>query len=291
MGTCTLWARCVVTAQSDVTCAWPSFAKLIAPGTKMCKLFKKMHNTLNRPSVCLARNAATRVAASATMVSVLAGMLCTMVALVCNGSFAVFAKLPRIAAIGMTPVTFMGFMAIGVVASCFGSVLLYPVLPLSPPHVVWTWYGVLAGALFVMSVTCSFLGIKYVGLAVAQGARPRGRGCAGTSVLPARAPLTLTCGWHTRGCHVCNFGAGTWGAAALIVSYVWGVAVFGNHVESVLGDAIAIVLLLVGGAGIAVCDDLGDYMQRWYTNRRGFGSARYAWCWRALARSAARTAN
>ena len=62
-------------------------------------------------------------------------------------------------------------------------------------------------------------------------------------------------------------GTGTWGAAALIVSYAWGVAVFGNHVESAAEAVVAVLLLLVGGAGIAVCDDLGEYIQRWYTAR------------------------
>ena len=136
----------------------------------------------------------------ATMVSVVAGLLCTLVALVCNGSFAVFAKLPRIAAIGVAPVTFMMFMAVGVVATSFLSILLYPLLPLSPPHVVWTWYGVMSGALFVCSVTCSFLGIKYVGLAVAQGTTGGSRLNAATyaagwwASLPAleRAVLRLT---------------------------------------------------------------------------------------------------
>ena len=106
---------------------------------------------------------------SATMVSTVAGFVFTMIALVANGSFAVFVKVPRVASIGTDSATFMLFMSVGIVITSLLSILLYPVLPESPPHVIITGWGILAGAIFVCSVTFSFLGIDYVGLAVAQG--------------------------------------------------------------------------------------------------------------------------
>lgn len=103
------------------------------------------------------------------MVSTVAGFVFTMIALVANGSFAVFVKVPRVASIGTDSATFMLFMSVGIVITSLLSILLYPVLPESPPHVIITGWGILAGAIFVCSVTFSFLGIDYVGLAVAQG--------------------------------------------------------------------------------------------------------------------------
>lgn len=51
-----------------------------------------------------------------------------------------------------------------------------------------------------------------------------------------------------------NAFAGTWGACALLVSYLWGVLLFGNAMGSVFLSVVAVFLLLAGGAGIALCE-------------------------------------
>mmetsp|Transcript_19851 Transcript_19851/g.48567 ORF Transcript_19851/g.48567 Transcript_19851/m.48567 type:complete len:334 (-) Transcript_19851:624-1625(-) len=80
--------------------------------------------------------------------------------------------------------------------------------------------GMVAGCLFVLSVTFSFAAIPYIGLAMAQG---------------------------------------VWGGSAILVAWIWGVAVFGNTIHSPGLAAAAIILLTSGVIGIAFCQNIADY--------------------------------
>jgi len=105
------------------------------------------------------------------MVSTAAGFVCTIIAILSNGSFAAFVKIPRVQQCKMEPLTFVLFLTLGVALSSFVSPLFYSVLPDAPPHAVFTWWGFLGGFLFTMSSVFSFTAIKFVGLALAQGTR------------------------------------------------------------------------------------------------------------------------
>lgn len=80
-----------------------------------------------------------------------------------------------------------------------------------PSRQVFTWYGVLSGALFVASSAHAVTAISLVGLAAATG---------------------------------------VWCGTAVLVSFAWGVAVAGDQVQHMGLAAAALALILVGIAGI-----------------------------------------
>lgn len=89
--------------------------------------------------------------------------------------------------------------------------------------------GMVAGALFVSAMSASFFAIDCLGVALAQG---------------------------------------MWGGLAMIVSYVWGVAVFGEVPQSMVGSMTALGFLVVGVGCIANCQQLGEWgIQAWETLR------------------------
>lgn len=159
-------------------------------------------------------------------VSVATGLLMLVAALACNGSFSVFVKVKRVVACEMQATTFVLFLALGVALSSWAAVLpLYNSLdPKSGDEFSFgfTWFGVLGGCLLVVSVTFSVLGIEYLGLAMATG---------------------------------------TWGGAAIVVSFLWGAIVFHNHLTSLFEAIAALVLLLVGVAGIALNEAIASKLR------------------------------
>ena len=77
-------------------------------------------------------------------------------------------------------------------------------------------WGVLAGGLFVCAVAFSFVAVQLVGLSIAQG---------------------------------------IWSGSAVLVSFVWGVAAFGDEVTPGIAGA-GLTLIVVGVLGIALCADI-----------------------------------
>ena len=105
-----------------------------------------------------------------------------------NGSFTALFKTPQMVSLSLHPIIFTLYVSFGVVLS---SLLIFLGLLISYPHRplcdYWTFMGMVAGGLFVSAMSASFFAIDCLGVALAQG---------------------------------------LWGGFAMIVSYVWGVAVF-----------------------------------------------------------------
>lgn len=74
-------------------------------------------------------------------------------------------------------------------------------------HIGLSFYGALAGALFVAATAFSFVAIPLIGVSLAQG---------------------------------------IWGGCAILVSCFWGVVVFGNKIEKPALMPVALLLLVVG---------------------------------------------
>jgi len=139
-----------------------------------------------------------------------------------NGSFSSCFKAAHVQAVDPHPLVFMFYASLGVALS---SQLVIFLIPLNSSissewsnRLAFAPLGVASGALFVLSISASFLAVHYIGVALAQG---------------------------------------IWGAVAILTSFAWGVLAFGNRVTSWGLASAALLLLLAGGGCIAHCDALG----------------------------------
>lgn len=136
----------------------------------------------------------------------------------------------QVAKYELEPMVFQLYVSIGVFLSSMVAIPLIrpfnddvvdtggdksPVFPFPPLALV-------AGALFVVSVSLSFAAIRYVGIALAQG---------------------------------------VWCGTAIVVSYLWGIIAFQDRIDSPLLAAAALLLLLFGVSSIAFCGPLGEYLE------------------------------
>jgi len=152
------------------------------------------------------------------------GLVLAALSAVFNGSFASVFKLPSVAACELDPLLFQLYVSFGAFLS---SLLVLPFLQYNPTvavdvdagtNIVFDPLGLLAGGLFVLAITFSFQAVDAIGVALGQG---------------------------------------LWGGGAILVSYIWGVAVFGNAVSSAGLALVALVLLCMGVLGIAFSAPLG----------------------------------
>lgn len=88
-----------------------------------------------------------------------------------------------------------------------------------PTAAVVGW-GMLAGGLFVCAVAFSFVSVQLVGLSIGQG---------------------------------------IWSGSAVVVSFLWGVCVFGDQVEAGMA-AGGLLLIVIGVLGIAMCADIAQWI-------------------------------
>eukprot|EP00937_MAST-01D_sp_MAST-1D-sp2_P005414 g5414.t1 len=157
------------------------------------------------------------------------GYAAAVISAALNGSFAAFFKLESVARVQLDPLLFQLYVSLGVFLSsliCFAFLGQNPALTGSADAgttAIFTPLGLAAGALFVLSITFSFAAVDLIGIALAQG---------------------------------------VWGGIAILVSFVWGVAAFGNHIEHPALAACALMLLLLGVVGIALCEQLGVKLAR-----------------------------
>jgi len=150
------------------------------------------------------------------------GYACAIGSALCNGSFAAVSKFAAVQKHPVHPIIFNLYVCVGV---CLSSFLAFPFLQWNESFdkegdgtvFVYEPLGVLAGLLLVLAFTFSFLAIPLVGLSIGQG---------------------------------------VWGGTAIIVSVLWGIIAFSNTVDSVIGTVGAMVLLLLGVAGIAFCGEI-----------------------------------
>jgi len=152
-----------------------------------------------------------------------------------NGSFAACAKLTKSP---IDPILFTFYNSIGVLFSSFLVTPLLPFLSELPDDSIYragaanwtfTYLGVIAASLYIAAAVLSFATVKFIGLGIGQG---------------------------------------VWGGAAILVSFLWGVLVLGDTVDSPGIAALSLATLLLGIAGIALNDVVGD---RIFGTKRGSG--------------------
>ena len=157
------------------------------------------------------------------------GLACAVASAVLNGSFMTLFRTPRMVALQVHPAVFQVYACLGIFVSSW---LVVPFLYLNPRILVWQpdagtelrWsvWGMLAGFLFVAAVSASFAAVRQIGMALAQG---------------------------------------IWGGGAMVVSYAWGVLVFGQVPRHVGASLMGLFLLVVGVVGIAQSAAIGRYMR------------------------------
>jgi len=144
-----------------------------------------------------------------------------------NGSFAACAKLTSTP---VDPILFTFYNSIGVLLSSFLVTILLPVLNQLPEtsiyyagsdHLTFSYLGIIAGSLYIVSIVFSFAAVQFIGLGVGQG---------------------------------------IWGGSAILVSFLWGVLVLGDSVFYVSFAVLSLLTLMCGIAGIAMNDVLADVL-------------------------------
>ncbi|GAB5363354.1 hypothetical protein AAMO2058_000875600 [Amorphochlora amoebiformis] len=168
-------------------------------------------------------------------ISSLLGYLIAALSACFNGSFPVPFMIPKVAKCSLHPMLFQLYVSFGVFLSSW---LALPFLKYNPtltgadesPEFPFPPLAMVGGVLFVLSIIFSFAAIPYIGLAMAQG---------------------------------------VWGGTAIIVSFLWGVAVFGNEIISTGLATAAIILLLIGVVGIAFCKNIAYVIFRHVEDAKG----------------------
>ena len=140
-----------------------------------------------------------------------------------NGIFVAFMKIPSVAATKLHPVLFNGYVSLGVFLSSW---LVVPFFQLAGTSLAFTWFGFLAGAIFVIASSFSFIAASNVGLSTGQG---------------------------------------VWGGTAIVVSFLWGTLgpePICAPVQSVALSLVAVGLLLFGVLGIVKSVPIGEALGR-----------------------------
>lgn len=160
---------------------------------------------------------------------VLVGYIAAVLSAVFNGSFTSPYKIERVAKFNLHPILFTQYVSIGAFLS---SLLVIPFLPYNKyvtkfddddvddrvaTDFVFSWLGLIAGALLVVALGASFLAIEKIGVALAQG---------------------------------------TFGGTAIIVSYVWGTVIFGESPSNVALSVCGLLLLITGVLCIALTKNI-----------------------------------
>eukprot|EP01012_Entosiphon_sulcatum_P005391 TRINITY_DN12387_c0_g1_i2.p1 TRINITY_DN12387_c0_g1~~TRINITY_DN12387_c0_g1_i2.p1 ORF type:complete len:306 (+),score=19.25 TRINITY_DN12387_c0_g1_i2:56-973(+) len=150
------------------------------------------------------------------------GLLSAILSALFNGSWAVLSKLE---CAQVNPLVFMMYASLGVFASSWLVIpIIAPMYHFNPsfsgsPDYEFTYYGMLAGLLFILAIAFTFIAIPLVGISVSQG---------------------------------------VWGGTAIVASFLWGVVFFPqqNPIRSMPLTLVALILLIVGTLGIAFKEQL-----------------------------------
>lgn len=155
------------------------------------------------------------------------GFLAALGAAIFNGSFVAPFKTDRIISLRLKPMIFQLYVSMGVFIS---SLIAIPFLSYnsnitdddnSGTSFQFSWLAMVGGMLFVFATCSSFIAVELIGLALAQG---------------------------------------IWGGVAILVSFSWGIVGFGQYPKSPVLSALGLVVLCVGIAGIALCNEIHAYV-------------------------------
>jgi multidrug transporter EmrE-like cation transporter len=140
-----------------------------------------------------------------------------------NGSFIVPFKIPSVAKYNVEPLVFLQYNCFGIFVSSW---LCNAFLPLNGQYVdnagtsfQFVWLAFLGGVIFAGSISCSFIAVETIGLALSQG---------------------------------------IFGGAAIVTSYLWATIVFEEYPTNVPLSVFGILILIVGVFGIAQSQTIAD---------------------------------
>ncbi|CAB9503959.1 expressed unknown protein [Seminavis robusta] len=158
-----------------------------------------------------------------TSSSILVGLLCASGSAVFNGSFTSLFKTEKMRVVEIHPMVFQLYVCQGIFLSSF---LVVPFLSFNESiqsdfgtAFQLSGMGMVAGFLFVVAVSASFLAVNDIGVALAQG---------------------------------------IWGGGAMLVSYLWGVLVFGEIPSKPLLSFTALLVLIAGVIAVAFSETIGE---------------------------------
>lgn len=180
---------------------------------------------------------------STTTTTVAVGIVCAIGSAVFNGSYTSLFKTRRMARIDIHPIVFQLYVCMGIFLSSWLVVPFFDYndalvsssssasssAAASPPeksshyHLQFSTAGMIAGFLFVLAASASFLAVQKIGVALAQG---------------------------------------IWGGGAMLVSYLWGTLAFGEYPSHIGLSICALLLLLVGVFVVAFCEKIGKHIIR-----------------------------
>lgn len=142
-----------------------------------------------------------------------------------NGSFIVPFKIPSVAKFNVAPLVFLQYNCFGIFLSSW---LCNAFLPLNSSYVndagntfQFVWLAFLGGIIFAASISCSFIAVETIGLALSQG---------------------------------------VFGGAAIVTSYLWATIVFEEYPSNVALSVFGVLILIVGVFGIAQSQTIADYI-------------------------------
>mmetsp|Transcript_24371 Transcript_24371/g.37546 ORF Transcript_24371/g.37546 Transcript_24371/m.37546 type:complete len:349 (+) Transcript_24371:328-1374(+) len=169
------------------------------------------------------------------------GLCCAVGSAIFNGSFAALFKTKKMVALNIHPLTFQLYVCCGIFLSSW---LVLPFLDKNPSLLqdetvgstfCFSHHGVLAGFLFVLAVTGSFNAVNEIGIALAQG---------------------------------------IWGGGAMVVSYLWGIFIFGEIPTNPPLSLCGLCVLVTGVICIAMSTSIAKHpsIQRCCTKREYYQS-------------------
>ena len=148
------------------------------------------------------------------------GYVCALISTVCFGSFAVPVKLPSVVPLDVHPLAFQTYKTLMCCATSWIS-LVVPVYSegggdeeeWSLVSFQYTPWGIVSGMFWVPGGVMAIYAVQNAGLAVAQG---------------------------------------TWSSLIVVVSFVWGMLVFGERVKNVYLAGLGVLGLITGLVGMSV---------------------------------------
>jgi multidrug transporter EmrE-like cation transporter len=162
-----------------------------------------------------------------------------VLAAVFNGSFVVPFKLSAVAKYNIAPLVFLQYNCVGIFLSSW---LCNTFLPLNSSYVEnagtsfqFVWLAFLGGSIFAASLSCGFIAVEMIGLALAQG------------VL---------------------------GGTAIVTSYLWATLVFEEYPSIIALSVFGVLILVVGVFGIAMSQSIADYIWKPEENNNKLGDER-----------------
>jgi glucose uptake protein GlcU len=142
-----------------------------------------------------------------------------------NGSFLALFKISSVAKYHVKPLVFLQYNCFGMFLSDWLSNLF---LPLNSSYVSgagnsfqFVWLAFVSGIIFCGSISCSFLAVDNIGLALSQG---------------------------------------IFGGTAIVTSYLWATVVFEEYPSNIALSVIGIIVLIIGVFGIALSESIANYI-------------------------------